>query len=224
MRGLSGTAGSGQSAAVLGRGDLDVAFKSDSARNPGVFHMIIMHLKDVLHVPHIATNLVSLCSFDDERLEYVVKDDIMSLCGGKLRFEVKDRLYKIEGFAVTRNIRLEMDESGDVRRCNQFGRMWDTYDEPPDQASQAVVAPAKTPPKAVNWNIFHVSVGLMSKELLSASAKSMGVTLTRHFHPCEGCLAAKGIRTPIPKTTETRSDKPLGRIYCDLTGPKGKDG
>ena len=75
--------------------------------------------------------------------------------------------------------------------------MSDTDDEPPDQANQAVVAPAKASPKTVDWHVFHASVRHMSNELLSASAKSVGVTLTGHLHQYEGCLAAWGIRNPF---------------------------
>lgn len=43
------TAGSGQSIAVLGKDDSEVAFNSNSAENSGTMHPIIVHLKDVLH-------------------------------------------------------------------------------------------------------------------------------------------------------------------------------
>lgn len=52
--------GSGHDIPVLGRDDLDVAFKSDSAENLSKFHTSIAHLKDVLRAPRGATSLVSL--------------------------------------------------------------------------------------------------------------------------------------------------------------------
>lgn len=45
------TAGSGHSIPVLGRGNLDVASKSDSAENPGTFLTFIVHLEEVMHAP-----------------------------------------------------------------------------------------------------------------------------------------------------------------------------
>lgn len=48
----------------------------------------------------------------------------------------------------------------------------------------------------------------------------MGVKLSGHLHPCEGCLAAKGIRKSIPKATQTPSDMRLGPVFADLTGLK----
>ena len=116
------------------------------------------------------------------------------MCGGRLRFPINDQLYKIQGLPVTRKIRRDMEESENIRACDEFGNESDTDDEPSDQVHQAVVAPAKAPPNTVDWNVFHASVGHMSRGLLSATAKSMGVTLTGHLHQCEGCLAARGIR------------------------------
>lgn len=43
-----------------------------------------------------------LRAFDNDALEYVGKDDIISMFGGKMRFRAKDRLYNIEGFPVTK--------------------------------------------------------------------------------------------------------------------------
>lgn len=53
------------------RGDLDVAFTSDIAQNPGTFHVFTVHLKDVLNTLQVATNLVSLHVLDADGLEYV---------------------------------------------------------------------------------------------------------------------------------------------------------
>ena len=139
---------------MRGIGDLDVAFKSGSAENPRVFHTIIMPLKDVLHVPHAAINILSMSAFDDEGCEYVGKDGMISMCGGRLRFLIKDWLSKIQGFRVTRKIRRDLEESENIRACNEFGIESDTDDEQSDQVHQAVVAPAKASPETVDWNSF----------------------------------------------------------------------
>lgn len=115
------TGGSGHSVTLRGRGDLDVASKSNSAENPGVFDTVIVNLKDVLHVPQVATILVSLRAPDADGLKYVGKGGMISMFGGIRRFLVEDRLYKIEGFPVTMNIRRKMEESGNFRMCDQIG-------------------------------------------------------------------------------------------------------
>lgn len=50
-----------------------------------------------------------------------------------------------------------------VKRRNQYGRVGDNADKPPDRANRAVVAPDRSsPPKEVSWDVFRASVGNMS--------------------------------------------------------------
>lgn len=57
-----------------------------------------------------------------------------------------------------------------------FGSVSSITDEPPDQANRAVVILGRTPPDEVDRNVFHASVGQLSKEeLLAESAKPMDV-------------------------------------------------
>ena len=79
-------------------GDLDVAFKSDSAESPGVFHTIHLPLKDVLHVPHASINLLSMRAFDDEGCEYVGKDGMISMCGGDSDFRSRIGCIRSKAF------------------------------------------------------------------------------------------------------------------------------
>lgn len=125
---------------------------------------------------------------------------ISSMFGGKLRFSVKYKLHKIQGFPVAKNMTHEMGEPGNLLNCNQLVGV-STNVEPSDQVKQGVVAPSRSPPKEVDWNVFvfHASVGHMCEALLAVSAKPMGVELAGHLHPCVGCLAAKVIRKQIPK-------------------------
>lgn len=83
--------------------------------------------------------------------------------------------------------------------CSQYGRESSIVDEPYDQANRTVVAPSHTPAKEVDWNVFHISVGHISNELLTVSAKSMGMIFTRHLQPNEGCLGAKGTENQSPR-------------------------
>lgn len=69
-----GRAGSGHSVAVLGGGDLEVAFKSDSVENPGTIRTLIVKLRGVLYTAHVSSNLVSLRKLDADGLEYAGKE------------------------------------------------------------------------------------------------------------------------------------------------------
>lgn len=105
------------------------------------------HLKDVLHAPQVATDLVSLRALDANGRGYVGRRVIISMLGGKLRFRVRDKLYKLEGFPGTKNTRREMTGSGNVKTCNQHGSGSSTANKSPDQANRAVVASGRTPPE-----------------------------------------------------------------------------
>ena len=89
-----------------------------------------------------------------------------------------------------------------------------------EESRQAVLAPGKTGPKEVNWNLFHASQGHASRLRLKTTAKTLGVKLTGTLRQCENCSVAKGVIDPIPKSTTCRSNEPLGRIFCDLSGKK----
>lgn len=73
---------------MLRGGDLDVALKSDSSEIPGMFHTAFVHLKDALHAPQVATNLVSLHAHRADGREYVNKGGVMSTFRVKRRFGV----------------------------------------------------------------------------------------------------------------------------------------
>ena len=76
----------------------------------------------------------------------------------------------------------------------------------------ATIAPAVNPPNIdteVDINEFHCSFGHVHKELLLETVKQRGVTLT-----------GKGRKKSIAKTTKRRADKPGGRVFLDVCGPK----
>lgn len=132
---------------------------------------------------------------------------------------VKDKLYKLQGFPVKKSLRREMTESGNLLSCDQYGAVGDTVDEASAQATRADLAPCRFPPKEVEWNAFHAFVGHTGKDFLAASALSMNLRVTGRIHPCEGFLAAKEIRGPIPQQ-EPDSELKLGRDYSDMCGPE----
>ena len=99
-------------------------------------------------------------------------------------------------------------------------RMKPSHDE--TLLAAAVLAPgstqARTPP--IDVNVMHVCYGHVNEALLRAKAKQLGIVLKGELSGCAGCSMAKGKRLPIPKTTMSRSTKPLERVFIDLAGPK----
>lgn len=71
-------------------------------------------------------------TLDAGGLEYVGEGGMISMFGGKLRFPVNDRLQKLGGSHVTKTIRHEMTESGNLVACNILGNIVSVADERPD--------------------------------------------------------------------------------------------
>lgn len=81
---------------------------------------------------------MSLGTLDVNVLEYMTKRSIILKLEVKLRLRVRDKLRKLEGFRVTKNMRREMTELGNLVVGSQYGSVSSTDDESPDQANQAV--------------------------------------------------------------------------------------
>ena len=84
----------------------------------------------------------------------------------------------------------------------------------------AVIAPgqAKTPTTPTDTHLFQCTYGHTHKVLLKQTAKQQGVSLSGELHECRGCPMAKNLRKPIARSTDTRADNKLERVFVDLSG------
>ena len=90
-----------------------------------------------------------------------------------------------------------------------------------DELAHAVIAPgAPQSPQIVDINDFYCAHAHMHEDLLRITAKQLGVQLRGELLPCQGCSEAKGFRKRAKPFTHNRADKPAGRLFVDLTGPK----
>ena len=85
----------------------------------------------------------------------------------------------------------------------------------------AVIAPGKvkTPNPPPDINILHCTFGHAHEGLLKKTATQQGIAYSGELHECRGCSMAKGLRKPIARSTQTRADKRLQRVFVDLSGP-----
>ena len=83
-----------------------------------------------------------------------------------------------------------------------------------------VIAPgqAKAPTPPTDKNFFHCTYGHTYEALLKQTAKQQGVRFSGEFHDCRGCSIAKRLRKPIARSTDTRANKKLERVFVDLSG------
>ena len=86
----------------------------------------------------------------------------------------------------------------------------------------ATIAPGLIPTIDVDINAYHRSTGHTHHRLLIHSAKQQGVSFKSNvkLQPFMGCSAVKGIRAPVKKHTDCRSDEKLGRVFVDLSSKK----
>ena len=86
-----------------------------------------------------------------------------------------------------------------------------------------VIAPGSADSReaVVDINVFHCVHGYASEFLLRETSKSLGVELLGGLRPCTGCSVANEYRKPIANSTKSRATQKLGRVFVDLSGPKG---
>ena len=153
-------------------------------------------LTNVAYVPKLCYNLFSLKAVNKKGHRFIgMPSGKIVLFEGDLSFPIRGDAYSCDAFRVPEVV--------------------STY-----FSGSAVLAPGNKSPTSTDINAFHCSYAHVNEELLRATARKLGVTLTGKLNPCIGCSMAKGLRKAIHKTTSTRANKKLGRVFVDLCGPK----
>ena len=76
---------------------------------------------------------------------------------------------------------------------------------------------SKKPSAYWNINRMHLVFNHAGEEALRRTAKAYNWTLTGKLEPCEHCKIANAKQKDVPKTTETRSEKPGERVFLDIS-------
>ena len=165
--------------------------------------MVPLHLTNVLHVPSLCHNLLSLRVLEDKGHTYVGNQHriTLNLSSGRTLFAPScGRLNLLSGYRKPQ----------------------------PNGVAFATIAPgALRTPSKIDINIFHVSHDHAHEGLLRATAKNLGVTLVERLEECKGCSMAKGIARPTKRNTHSRAIKMFDRVFVDIYGKKkvsGKEG
>ena len=130
----------------------------------------------------------------------------------------KQVVQYIADSAAACNMTPDADGLTNYRECSRplglaAGSMVDT--------ACATIAPgkAKAPTTPTDINILHCTFGHTREVLLKKTATQQGIAYSGELHECRGCSMAKGLRKPIARSTHTRADKKLQRVFVDLSGP-----
>ena len=182
----------GEEITIVGYGDLTVDFRTNHG-------WVRVEMNDVAHVPQLSYNLISLPSMAQKGHTYTGDKDgvTLELKGGKTVF------FPLVG-----------------KLCRQYGYRPKAANNMVDSAC-AVIAPGKvkTPNPPPDINILHCTFGHAHEGLLKKTATQQGIAYSGELHECRGCSMAKGLRKPIARSTQTRADKRLQRVFVNLSGP-----
>ena len=180
----------GEEITIVGYGDLTVDFRTNHG-------WVRVEMNDVAHVPQLSYNLISLPSMAQKGHTYTGDKDgvTLELKGGKTVF------FPLVG-----------------KLCRQYGYRPKAANNMVDTAC-AVIAPGKAPNPPTDINILHCTFGHAHEGLLKKTATQQGIAYSGELHECRGCSMAKGLRKPIARSTRTRADKRLQRVFVDLSGP-----
>ena len=182
----------GEEITIVGYGDLTVDFRTNHG-------WVRVEMNDVAHVPQLSYNLISLPSMAQKGHTYTGDKDgvTLELKGGKTVF------FPLVG-----------------KLCRQYGYRPKVANNMVDTAC-AVIAPGKVkaPNPTTDINILHCTFGHAHEGLLKKTATQQGIAYSGELHECRGCSMAKGLRKPIARSTQTRADKRLQRVFVGLSGP-----
>ena len=133
-----------------------------------------------------------------------------------------DRCHKYVG--EKKGVTLHL-KNGNTLLCPSVGKLQylSRFRRPLDSSNfvLATIAPGKIPSVPhVEINTFNTSLGHVHDKLLRSTAKQLGVVLEGFLRVCEGCSVAKVFGKPIGRTTSTRADKALGRLFVDICRQK----
>jgi hypothetical protein len=73
--------------------------------------------------------------------------------------------------------------------------------------------------RTIDINAFHGVLAHADFTTCKFMAHSMKVNLTGTKMHCGACALAKAKAKAVPKTTATKSSKPGGRLFLDISGP-----
>ncbi|CAM9529133.1 unnamed protein product, partial [Sphacelaria rigidula] len=176
---------------IVGRGSSTLSLRSDGRD-------VVLHLKNVDHVPCVRHHLMSLTRISNTGHTYIGSSN---------------------GF------RVELKPGNTLKTPGQHRQLYAQHihrnGRDKHASACAVIAPGDLPTlRVIDINDFHCRPAHAHEDLLRQTAKQLGVELRGKLSAGRGCSEGKGVRRSIPRSTHTRALKPASRVFVDFTGPK----
>lgn len=194
----------GQTAKIHGRGEVIIRF-------PGKERVHTATIADVLHVPNMTVNLLSVSAMAKKGIRTVAEGDRMVLSkNGKIVAKAKLRgsTYLLEAVAPE-TVLLAASGPG-------LGRL-----ERPDEADGSQELALATANPVADATVWHRRLGHISPSVVRKAVRTgriQGDLPIADGSTCECCITAKLEKT-IRKTAEQRTTKKLELVHMDICGP-----
>jgi Reverse transcriptase (RNA-dependent DNA polymerase)/GAG-pre-integrase domain/Integrase core domain len=170
-------------------------------------------LQDVLHVPDLHGNLLSVSHFDCRGHEVRFADNGCQLLDKSSNLICVGHL---QGNLYTMDIKVSGTDTARVAHIDEFpSEGTELSDCTPTAFANVAHADLTT------WHrrFSHMHMDAINHMLEKGMVTGMKLTSdSAPPTPCEPCLKAKQTHKPIQKTTNTRADQVLGRVFSDVCG------
>ena len=199
--------GDGERLPVACYGDLDLVLHCERYGNP--WSNVWVTLKNVAVVPDIWFDFISFNQIQEAH-PVVLDKEGAHILGSRVLFTKHANENYVQATKVAH------DGSPDVCLNPWMPATTVPIATVPLAMAAAVLRPGAT--TSADINDLHVNLGHAHEGNLRETAKQMGIRVTGTLEPCPECVAAKGIRRSVSRSTVRRATKPLELLYGDLSG------
>ena len=200
-------------------GTVPINIKVDNQMRPTI-------LKNVLHVPDLSANLLSIPTMAKHGIKAqsnktggaFVEDRTGAICA---RVKVENGLYILHGTAKK-------------AEKAYFSIVQESHDGENGAKDVYAFKASKLRKSAATEEVWHkclchimlAQVQAMAKQNIVRGMKITGNSSAFEMHQCEACMKGKQTRKPIPKATETRVTEVLECMYSDVceVGVRSREG
>ncbi|MDV3143314.1 MAG: GAG-pre-integrase domain-containing protein, partial [Sweet potato little leaf phytoplasma] len=204
----------GKESLIVGNGTKLKISHTGSTVVPSSLNDASLVLKNILHVPDIKKNLISIASLTADNNVYVefhsnyflVKDKISRRV--MLHGTLKRGLYQLDLPSIQ------------TSKSNSQSSLSAVVSSPSNKSFVSAFQVQKSVSCNVPLNLWHSRLGHASAKVVKSVLKSCNVVLNvnEKFSFCESCQKGKSHKLPFPQSF-THIWQPLELIHCDLWGP-----
>ncbi|GBE86218.1 Retrovirus-related Pol polyprotein from transposon TNT 1-94 [Sparassis crispa] len=175
-------------------------------------------LAEVLHVPDLNGNLLSVSQFDRNSYDVRFADGTCRISNAQGRLSaigyMRRNLYVLD-------MTTQLPERTYILQAEDLPPSYDdSMDDPPLHAFVAKETTSSASAQVWHRHLGHISVDSVLKMVRKGMVKGMSIVGEKVSNfTCKPCLHGKQTRQPIPKESDVENPRVLHRTYSDVCGP-----